>query len=126
MGTDAHGLKDEQIDGPDRCSSLPKKMRRTAKHRVKHRQWAWLFVVAMIGLVVGLLLPLGPNDPPTPGEPPNESNRIHHPQGFSIVLPPHWTVLVHNIGSPHIIGMPRCNPPVRAPVGLSVVKLGTK
>jgi hypothetical protein len=37
---------------------------------------------------------MGPTGEPIPSEPPDEANRIHHPAGFSMVVPPRWSTHV--------------------------------
>ena len=38
----------------------------------------------------------GPAGDPIPRQSPNEANRLHHPAGFSIVVPPNWGSHVTN------------------------------
>lgn len=69
----------------------------------KARLPTWVEVV-IIGLICGLLScclwPIvrdsrGPSGDPIPKQQPNESNRIRHPAGFSIVVPPNWVSRVN-------------------------------
>jgi hypothetical protein len=62
-------------------------------------RWPRLAEVVIVGLICGLLScclwPVvrdsrGPSGDPIPEEPPDESNRIQHPAGFSVVVPPNW------------------------------------
>jgi hypothetical protein len=97
------------------------------KRLVKHRRWVSLLVCAMAGIALGMVLvPSGPHDPPIPADLPDESNRVRHPQGFSIVLPRNWNVVADDFdhSTASIIGTPRMSIPVRAPVGISVIRLG--
>jgi hypothetical protein len=60
-------------------------------------------VIAVAAIVVIALLPalFGPKSgaPWLPKSPPQESNRITHPQGFSIIPPPDWVVRIRNSDS---------------------------
>jgi hypothetical protein len=58
-----------------------------------------LVEVVIIGLICGLLFGClwtigrdsrGLSGDPIPSQPPNEASRVHHPTGFSIVVPPNW------------------------------------
>src|SRR4051812_35962545 len=66
--------------------------------RVRRPVLAELAVVAGIcGLLSCCLWPIvrdarGPTGDPIPKEPPDEANRVHHPSGLSMIVPPDWDV----------------------------------
>lgn len=51
-----------------------------------------LIIVAIIAFLFGIFLPVGMITlaDPKPKLPPQEQNRIHHPNGFSIITPKGW------------------------------------
>jgi hypothetical protein len=57
-----------------------------------------------------------------PTEPPDEANRVHHPQGFSLIYPPNWEVRAED--SPIIHGYPRSLLPTRASAVIAASRSG--
>lgn len=55
-----------------------------------------LIIVAIVAFLLGIFLPMGPATliDPKPKLPPNEQNRINHPNGFSIIAPKGWKSVV--------------------------------
>ena len=69
--------------------------------------------------------PLG-RDIPT--EPPDEANRVVHPQGFSIILPPNWESTILSASSPDaggILAHPRQLFPTRS-AGIVLINYGKR
>ena len=55
------------------------------------------FVSGFVWFVVNSIeRPDGPLGSPIPTEPPDEANRVHHPSGISLVLPPYWLLSRHD------------------------------
>ena len=55
-----------------------------------------LIVVSVIAFLLGLFMPVGMVGlaDPKPKLPPNEKNRIQHPNGFSIIAPEGWMTII--------------------------------
>ncbi|MHC4215231.1 MAG: hypothetical protein ACYSWP_17860, partial [Planctomycetota bacterium] len=55
-----------------------------------------LIIVAVIAFLLGIFLPVGMVRliDPNPKLPPHEQNRIHHPNGFSIIAPEGWRSVI--------------------------------
>jgi hypothetical protein len=79
--------------------------------------WAFLFFPIVTSENFGK--PLGRA---VPTEPPDEANRVHHPQGFSLVFPPNWEIRAED--SPIIHGYPRSLIPSRASTVIAASKSG--
>lgn len=67
----------------------------------------------------------GWSSPAIPNGPPDEANRLHHPRGFSIVVPAGWVVHVTD-ADPYfsLSARPWSRFPRRIPVGISVRRCG--
>jgi hypothetical protein len=57
-----------------------------------------------------------------PTAPPDESNRVIHPDGFSIVLPPDWEVRLSSF-APAINSWPRRTLPSRHSAGITIMRV---
>jgi hypothetical protein len=55
-----------------------------------------LIIVAIVAFLLGIFGPMGPTTliDPKPKLPPNEQNRINHPNGFSIIAPKRWKSVI--------------------------------
>jgi hypothetical protein len=63
-----------------------------------------------------------------PAEPPDEANRVVHPQGFSIILPPNWEATILGASSPvagGIMAFPRQLFPTRS-AGIHLINYGKR
>ena len=101
----------------------------------RRRRWAVDALIIVTGIVAGSLVLLWPvfnsknwGKPlgrAVPLEPPDEANRVGHPQGFSIIYPPNWEVRVQDAPpKPSLNGSPRSLIPSRNHAMLLVVKHG--
>lgn len=97
------------------------------KERARGSFLAQLLVVALILVpIIGLVVPVvrdarGPRGDPVPTQPPDETNRIHHPLGFSIVVPPCWDHRIGFDGGPLMLAPQTPGPDARRSRALIVV-----
>jgi hypothetical protein len=86
----------------------------------------WLLLWWPIGTSPNSGAPLGRG---IPAEPPDEANRVVHPQGFSIILPPNWESTILGVSSSdagEIVAFPRQLVPTRSGAGIVLSNYGKR
>ncbi len=113
-------LHDPELDGSAKVKARPR------------RRWlvdalVILFFVCPLNLL--LLSPIltspnlgKPRGQGVPTERPDESNRVLHPLGFSIIVPPHWEVTLRE--GPELFASPRELLPGRYIAGITLARYG--